>query len=112
MNIHYDVKELSLDRKIQLLHEAYQKCYNWWIDKLDCSESFHRQKIDMSFEDAIQKLDNNCLFSIIYRNIDHGTEKPHLEIGFRTFKEFPEYFLWIQVEPKHLRSITKGIPQR
>jgi hypothetical protein len=43
MDTFYDTSKLSLPQKIERLNDCKAVCCNWWIDKLDCSQSFNRQ---------------------------------------------------------------------
>jgi hypothetical protein len=42
MDTFYDISKLSSPQKIELLNNCKAVCCNWWIDKLDCSQSFNR----------------------------------------------------------------------
>lgn len=109
MNIYYNTSSLTHDQKVDLIHAACKICCNWWVDKLDCSKSFRRQKTSMTLEEILDKFDEDCHFSIIYRN--SATEN-YIEIGFRTMSTNPEYFLWIQLQPKYQQRLLTGVPQR
>ena len=84
--------DLSIPQKIELLTEAKEKSYKWWVDILDCNKSFARQKIEMEFEDIVSKLTDNSHFTVIHRH-DY-IDKEYLETGFSTMED-PAYFLWI-----------------
>ena len=44
----------SIKNQKAMLQKAHSICERWWFDKLDCSESFARQRVkDISFEDAM-----------------------------------------------------------
>lgn len=97
-------RNLTLAEKREICHRAYHKCFNWWADILDCSESFHRKQIDMSFEEIMEKLDDNAHFSIIHRTFDDD----YLEVGFSTMKT-PSYFLWMELDPEFIPEFTEGL---
>jgi hypothetical protein len=79
---------------------AKENSLEWWIDELDCTKSFQRQRIDMSFEEVLKKFKLTSHFVVINRHNEYG------EIGFCTFKE-PDYFLWINVNLEIFHEITK-----
>ena len=80
---------------VEIMHEAKELSYNWWVDILDAKVSFARQKIDMSFSDVIKRIDNSTHFVFINRK-GHPDWEHRLEIGFRT-KEAKDHFLFIYV---------------
>jgi len=86
--------DLSLTQKIELLKEAKDKSHKWWVDILDCSKSFARQKVEMGLEEILGKLKDDSHFTVIHRH-DH-IEGEYLEVGFRTMDRLEtSYFLWI-----------------
>lgn len=87
--------DLSVTQKLELLEEAKSKSYNWWVDILDCSKSFSRQKVEMDFEEILSKLTDKSHFTFIHR-MPRFNEDSYLETGFVTMVGEPEYFLWIQ----------------
>jgi hypothetical protein len=99
-DIFYNVKDLSLDDKKNLLEEALIRSYEWRVDIL---ESFQRQKIEMKFEDIIKKLKSDSHFIFIHRRgyKNSGWGKWRLETGFRTFSA-PDHFLWIWCEEEEI----------
>lgn len=100
----YDTHDLTIEQKVDILHRAKAVCYNWWVDILDCSKSFHRQKIEMSFEEIMAKFDDRSFFVIIHRTFHEN----YLEIGFSTM-DTPDYFLWMMLDPKYIPEFTKGV---
>lgn len=99
-DIFYNVSELTLRQRINVMKLAKEKANKWWVDELDCTNSFQRQKIDMSFEDIIKKFKEKSHFVIINRHGEYG------EIGFCTLKEL-DYFLWINISIEILEEIIK-----
>jgi hypothetical protein len=107
MDTFYNIQELSLLQKTELLNDCKEICIVWWVDKLDCTESFARQRIDMCFEDIMNKLDDSAHFVVIDRVYYPIDEKKHFEIGFRAMTSI-DYFLFIWVEDdKMVRIIEK-----
>ncbi len=107
MNIFFKTSELSLEQKKTLCERAYEMNTNWWVDIKDVAVSWAREKIEMSFEDIMQKLTSSCHFVVIHR-IPEWNEEPYGEIGFSTMNPHdPDYFLWIYISPKDLDKIIK-----
>jgi hypothetical protein len=106
MDTFYNTQELSLLQKIELLKDCKEICFHWWTDKLDCSESFARQRIDMTFEEIMNKFDDSAHFFVIDRDFYPIDEKKHFEIGFRAMTVI-DYFLWIWVEDEKMPIIIK-----
>lgn len=106
-DIFYRTNHLSVLEKKQLCKEAREKCLKWWVDKLDCSESFARQKIEMPFTNILKKLKRGSHFVFIIRNMNFVYDKDQfLEIGFRTMTGI-DYFLWIHCDIKNLDYFQK-----
>lgn len=95
-DIFYDHKHLTKEQKIELMQEAKPLVFEWWVDILDCKVSFHRQRIEMSFEEIMDKFTDKCHFVFIHRR-GHIYDNDYIETGFCTFGQ-PEYFLWLHVE--------------
>lgn len=106
MHKHYNVNKLTLEEKRSICYQAKEKCDRWWVDILDCSKSWHRERVDMSFEDIMAKLDHKCHFVIIHRDLE---PENYLEVGFSTLNTGPDYFLWIHLYVKYLDEFTKGL---
>ena len=102
----YKTQDLSLDTKLKIINDAHSQCYEWSVDKLDCNESFARQRIEMSFEDIMEKFNDKAHFVVIHRKGHHhdrgypdpgdGWNRWHLEVGFRVMSGI-DYFLWVYV---------------
>lgn len=104
----YKTLNLTLEQKTDILRRAKEVCDYWWVDILDCSKSWRRQKIDMSFEEIMLKYDGSHL-SIIHRDLP---PENHLEIGFRIGEPLgPDYFLWIILDPKYIPEFTAGLEE-
>jgi hypothetical protein len=63
-------RQLSLKQKRDLFKAAKASSFQWWTDILDCSKRFARQRIELTWEEAIGKLDQGSLVSVIAR-ADH-----------------------------------------
>ena len=104
----YRTEHLSLAEKRALCERARELCFTWWADKLDCSESWCRQKVGMSWDEILAKLTNRSHFSVIHRQLE---PENHLEVGFRSMDPASrvDYFLWINVAPEHIPELTAGL---
>lgn len=113
-DIFYNIGSLELDQIKELLKEAYVMCDKWSVDELNCSKSWSRQKINMSFEEVMKKANDDTFYIFIHRfnlmmygNSAYdgedkdimGRRRQYLEIGFRTMTSI-DYFLWIHVPVK------------
>ena len=94
---HYSNKaqDLSYDEQVNLLRKSFELKKYWWFDKLDCRESYHRKRIDVSFDEAMSHFKTNSAISVIKRNDLFDGE--HYEVGFRSLEMPVDYFLWIQI---------------
>jgi len=106
MDTFYNTQELTLSQKTALINDCKEICFNWWVDKLECSESVARQRIDMSFEEIMNKFNNSAHFVVIDRNFYPMDGKKHFEIGFSTMSSV-DYFLFIWVEDEKMSSIIE-----
>ena len=98
MNKQFDTNDLPSDRIREIIHRAKKLCTNWQVEILDCTKSFARQKIDMSFEEFMETKfrDEKRFFTVIHRN---GFGEDHLEVCFSTMGLGPDYFLYLTVDP-------------
>ena len=104
-DIFYDVDSLTFDQRKTLLKEAYKIAKNFRVDILDCSVSWARQKIDMSFKEIMKKYDTKCHTVVIYRR-GFFKEEYIGEIAFTTMTGV-SYYLWIYVTKENLDKIIK-----
>ena len=112
-HIFYDTAKLSRSEKEALLHKALSICERWWFDKLDCRESFARQRLkDISFEDAMDYFTEGALMFVIHRQQIIPMDEPHLEVGFRSMESPIDYFLWVIVPLDRANEITNGLSQK
>ncbi len=94
-DIFYGVRDLSFEQKRQLLYDAKEQCYEWWADVLDCSVSFQRRRVDMSFAAIMKKFTKDAHLVVIHRR-GYKVWGFKLEIGFRAMTPV-DYFLWIHL---------------
>ena len=108
-DIFYKTNKLSLKKKIAIINDAKKVSMDWWVDILDCSKSFRRQRFEMSYEDVMEKFNNSCHFVIIHRmHSMHGIsgDDENGEIAFSTLKAI-DYFLWVNISIENLQKIIK-----
>ena len=111
-NISYDMSSLSRTEQERLLRKAHSMCQEWWFDKLDCSESWARQRVkDISFEEAMSHFGKSALTNVIHRRQIVPIDPPHLEVGFRSMESPVDHFLWIIVPLDCVDEITNGLAQ-
>lgn len=110
-HIHYKVQDLSLDQKKELMRKAFDLKYNWWVDKLDCRESFARQEIKMSFEEIMGHLTEKAFIVLIHRKEHTEFYPEYLEVGFSSMESPVDYFLWIQVPISEKENFVCGIEE-
>lgn len=112
-DIFYDTSKVSRAAQERLLRKAHSVCSHWWFDKLDCSESWRRQKVDgVSFEEAMAYFGERALMNVIHRRGYIAPDDPHLEVGFRSMEMPVDYFLWIVVPLDRADKITKGLEEK
>lgn len=94
------------------MRKAHSICSEWWLDKLDCSVSFARQRVpDASFEDAMSHFVDNAFFVVIHRRQIVMADDPYLEVDFRSMEHIL-FFLLIIVPLDRADKIVKGLPVR
>ncbi len=101
----YPTEHLTLDEKQELCRRAHELCERWWVDVLDSRISTSRQRVDMDFASILAMLDSPCHFVIIERRPTSSSERC-LEVGFRTMRGDPEYFLWIVVNLRNAQELA------
>ena len=103
-----ELQLLSNQSKINILRKAKDICLRWRVDILDCSKSFFREKLDIDFEEAINKLDENRFLSltIIIRDIQ---DENHIEICLNDMGVDVQYFIWIYLDLDKLKTIKEII---
>lgn len=104
-DIFYDVRKLSLDKKIEILNAAKLLCKEYWVDKLDCNISWARQRIDMSFDEVMKLYNPKCHTVVIYRKGSVQSEY-YGEIGFTTMSGV-NFYLWIILTVDNLMNLVE-----
>lgn len=103
-NFFYDVFNLDIKTKKQILEDGKQKCFKWWVDTLGIYKGWSRKKIDINWDDIIKKINKDSHFTIIHRIRFRSN---HLELGFITMDKGPKYFLWILCKTKYISYFEK-----
>lgn len=98
MSHQYNTADLTLPEIEEVLHRAKKLCTDYWVDVLDCSKSFARQKTSMSFDEFMEDKFGNYPhhFTIIHRNT---ARENHIEVCYNTLGPGPSYFLYLILPP-------------
>ena len=111
-DIFYNADNLSRKEMEALLRKAQSICKRWWLDKLDCSESWARQKVEeATFEEAMTHFVDGAFRFVIDRKPALKIDTRHLEVGFRSMEPI-DYFLWIIVPTEQANEITQRLEVR
>lgn len=102
-DVFYKTCHLTLKQKRELLIKAKKICFDWWVD---IQKDWTREKIEMTFEDVLLKLTEDCHFVFIHRKGYASWKFNRLETGFSTLKG-KTYFLWVNVNEKKIPSFIK-----
>jgi hypothetical protein len=104
--VFYNTDELRMNDKIAMFRDCKELSYKWWADKLDCSHSMSRQRVDCPFETILGRLKENTHVVVIDRG-EWGDfdDKKHFEIGFRTMESPIDHFLFIEVESENMPPV-------
>jgi hypothetical protein len=104
--VFYKTSEMNLDEKTTMLRDCMEVSYKWWADKLDCSISASRQRIDCAFDSILGRIDEDAHVVVIDRGRwGDFDNKEHFEVGFRSMKMPVDYFLFIDVESEKMQPI-------
>jgi len=107
MHIFFNAHTLGIEVKQELLADAYELATKWWVDKLDCSESWSRQKINMPFDEIKGYLTESCHITVIHRVPAIPIQIEHGEIGFSNMGRGINYYLWIDLKTSDLYDIVE-----
>ena len=107
-HIFYNVQTLTHEERVTLLWDCKAISYKWWADKLDCSVSYARQRIECTFDEILEHLVHRAHLVVI----DRGTwgdfdKRKHFEIGFRSMEDPVDFFLFIEVENDRMSPIIE-----
>ncbi len=104
-DIFYEVNLLTTKQKKEICQFAYDNNIDFWVDWKD-AEHWVRQRIEMSFEEIMRKLNRKCHFVIIHRR----GYRPHEfcgEVGFCTMITKVDYFLWLNITEDRLGKLVE-----
>lgn len=109
----YAIERLPRAAQADRLRLAHGLCEHWWLDKLDCRESFRRQLVDgATFEDAMSHFVAGALAVVIHRRRAQWGEPDYIEVGFRSMESPVDYFLWIVVPLEKAELVLAGLDVR
>lgn len=105
-DIHYNTHGLSLAQETEMLHRLQPLAHHWWVDRL---ASVTRERIDMTFEEIMDKFDEKAHFVFIHRRgyKDNKFTPWHLEVGFTTGGPSPYFFLWLELAEDMIQPLAK-----
>lgn len=103
-DIFYDIRTLPLEDKVKIIQDAKDACREWWVDELNCSISWSRRRIKMSYEDVMKKYDQKCHTVVILRR-GSDPDQYYGEVGFTTMKGV-DHFLWVILDVDKLMEIV------
>ncbi len=104
-DIFYKADRLSIETRVDIINHAFVVKNNWHVDKLDCSVSWARQRIKMSFAEIMKKFGKGCHFVIIHRF--DSIDGEYGEVGFSTMSGKESYYLWIFLTVVELDKLVK-----
>jgi len=99
----YKVSHLDLKTKNSIIQDSIDVCNEYQIDILDCNVSWARQRSDLTLDEIMEKLNDDCHFVFIERE-DYFSKEKHGEVGFSTLKD-PSYFLFIFMDIQELNKL-------
>ena len=110
----YDIENKPEELIEQILRECCKLSYHCRVDELDCSKSFCRRRIEMSFEDIMNLKEGKRFYIFIHRrgyerwkdNRDLFNNRWCLETGFRLMGRKKDYFLWINCNENHIEELV------
>jgi hypothetical protein len=84
----------------ELIRECLNVATKSWVDQLDCSVSWARQRTNLTVEEVLKIAleDKRTFWSFIYREGGFIDETAHWEIGCRTISGEIDYFLWVELD--------------
>ncbi len=108
----YDTYGLTVEQKKEILKDAIDCSFDWHVDLLDARKSWQRQKTEMSLDEILNKLDDDCHFVFIHRKGFKGSREIYpteyvVETGFSTMRGEPTYFLFIFCLEENLSKLIE-----
>lgn len=109
----YATDELTLGQLQRLLSDARQKCYEWWVDKLDVAESFRRQKLSPDqWEDKakeLAELKGDYYYTFIRRMSDLADIPDFFEVcvSAAVAPDEPTFHLWVLLKPEDGEALVE-----
>lgn len=106
MDIFYNLSEVMLQEKKDLIKKSVELSYKQQIDELDCSKSWARTRSTLSIDEIMLKLENTSHIVFIER-INNPSDS-YFEIGFSTFNLKIDYFLFLFLSKENGLSIVNA----
>ena len=106
----FDFGNMGPANQVLFFKKAYKLSYEFWLDKLDCSESFQRVKVEgAAFKDAMRHHGDRCIPSVILRSGASvaRSEEPHYEVGFRAMGRDVDWFLYLLVSVENESELVE-----
>ena len=102
-NIQYSIDDFDLQKKLQIINQAYILSYKQQIDKLLPNKFARERANDITFDKIMQyaSSSNYTRFSFFYRDRrELMNQEQYFDIGFRTtYDDINLYlFLWVSVQ--------------
>ncbi len=92
--------------KFEIFMKALPLSFSMWVDKLDCAKSSSRERVDVSFEEVLNKCiaDSRSHWTILYRDKVFDDDIVHWEFGMSGGGEV-SYFIWMKLGLKDAQII-------
>jgi hypothetical protein len=89
-----------------VIESAKAEAKRVWVDQLDCSVSFSRQKTTKTVDEVLEMALNSprTLWSFIIR---YDLEPSYADIGCATMTNPVDYFLWIETSAEVAEKLAK-----
>ena len=99
----FDFSNMGPANQVLFFKKAYKLSYEFWLDKLDCTVSYARQKVEgATFEDAMSHFGDRAISIVVLRDgaALARNEEPYYEVGFRSMGRDVDWFLYLLVNVK------------
>lgn len=113
--VFYDIEPLSKTDVFDILRFVYDSRIKFWVDELDCSKSFRREKLSCNFDYAISNyFQEKFLFRIVRERFllpidieEYGCEEVGLFVLSSLNGSGPDYFIWVYTSVAVLVDVLK-----
>jgi hypothetical protein len=100
-----------------LFHKIKELSFNWWTDKLNCSESWCRKKMNIKLEEALALFDESqeIYVSLLTRRGYSVENENYLEFTASTIPDYSqsstEYFIWFEINMNNKLELFKNLKE-